>query len=98
MKRTQIQLPDWLFTQARDLARQREISLAELIRRGLEHILAVTPSMSSGRGDDVWELPPALDLGSRRDALEVPSWREAVHMDRLKVAEDDAPYGGGDAQ
>jgi len=84
--------------EARDLARRREISLAELIRRGLEHILAVTPGASRGTTDDAWELPPAMELGSRRDALEESGWREAIHMDRLKVAEEGTPYGRGDAK
>lgn len=41
MIRTQIQLPDELFERAKKVCEAREISLAELARRGLEYILSV---------------------------------------------------------
>lgn len=41
--RTQIQLPDHVFERARELARAKEISLAELARRGIEAILDQYP-------------------------------------------------------
>lgn len=44
MIRTQIQLPDKVFERARQLARAKEISLAELARRGIEAILDQYPS------------------------------------------------------
>ena len=40
MTRTQIQLPDELYKRAKDFAAKRELSLAELTRRGLELFLA----------------------------------------------------------
>lgn len=44
MTRTQIQLPDDLYRRAKELAADREISLAELVRNGLEYMLsALTP-------------------------------------------------------
>ena len=43
MVRTQVQLPDELYEQARRLARQKEISLAEVVRRGVEQLLAIYP-------------------------------------------------------
>jgi len=55
MVRTQIQLPDELYRRARHLAKAREISLAELTRRGLEQILAVYPEPSAP--PDKWEFP-----------------------------------------
>ena len=36
MTRTQIQLPDTLYSQLKDIAEQREMSMAELVRRGME--------------------------------------------------------------
>jgi gamma-glutamylcysteine synthetase len=39
MIRTQIQLPDELYARARRVAKAKEISLAELARRGIEAIL-----------------------------------------------------------
>ena len=41
MERTQIQLPDEVYDRARKLCEAREISLAELARRGIEYILSV---------------------------------------------------------
>ena len=41
MTRKQIQLPDDLYERARKVCESREISLAELVRRGLDYILSV---------------------------------------------------------
>ena len=41
MTRSQIQLPDETFARAKKLCEAREISLAELARRGIEYILSV---------------------------------------------------------
>ena len=49
MKRTQIQLPDALYSAASGLAASKEISLAELVRRGLEYMLSVAPEARSTR-------------------------------------------------
>jgi hypothetical protein len=98
MKRTQVQIPDWLFAAAREVARRQEVSLAELVRRGLEHILNVTPGAMSEPAQNGWALPPAMDLGARDDVLQNPDWREALHMDRLRVAEEGAPYGRSQGQ
>ena len=44
MIRTQIQLPDQVYARARRVARAKEISLAELARRGIETILDQYPA------------------------------------------------------
>jgi len=44
MVRTQIQLPDEVYARARRVAKAKEISLAELARRGIEAILDQYPS------------------------------------------------------
>lgn len=62
MTRTQIQLPDELYRRAKELAADREISLAELVRNGLEYMLtALTPPQT------VREVPqlPKLSLGDK---------------------------------
>ncbi len=61
MRRTQIQLPDDVYDRARKLCKTREISFAELARRGLEYILAVyaTPPGTSGE----WRPPKPRRLG-----------------------------------
>jgi len=61
MTRTQIQLPDDVFAKAKKLCDAREISLAELARRGIEYILSVY-AQEAGKQDD-WQLPKPRNLG-----------------------------------
>jgi len=67
MIRTQIQLPDELYRRAKRVAEQREISLAEMTRRGLELFLARIAPATTPR--DGWEMP-ALDGGGIHTPLE----------------------------
>ena len=55
MTRTQIQLPDELYQRAKAFAAEREISLAEVTRRGLEIFLARYPDV--GTAPKGWSLP-----------------------------------------
>lgn len=61
MIRTQIQLPDDVYARARKVCDAREISLAELSRRGLEYILSVYPAEPNGTGN--WQPPKPRRLG-----------------------------------
>jgi len=80
MIRTQIQLPDELYRRAKLVAEQREISLAEMTRRGLELFLArIAPS---GAPRDGWDLP-TIDGGGIRAPLE--------RLRDLAVAEEERP-------
>ena len=54
MIKTQVQLPDHLYYTAKAIAEQREWSLAEVIRRGLEHMAHAYPLSASGSD---WQLP-----------------------------------------
>jgi hypothetical protein len=54
MIKTQIQLPDELYHTAKAIAEQREWSLAEVVRRGLEHMAAAYPVRPIKKN---WELP-----------------------------------------
>jgi len=60
MTRTQIQLPDELHQEARKLCEEREISLAELARRGIEHMIMV---LIRGNKDIPWLPPEPQSLG-----------------------------------
>jgi hypothetical protein len=93
MKRTQVQIPDTLFKAAKELAEQKEISLAELVRRGLEYVVAVTPGADRPARD--WDLPQPHALGSAED-WDKTGWRERLHTKRLQVAEDATGYGEGE--
>lgn len=61
MTRTQIQLPDDVYARARKVCEAREISFAELSRRGLEYMLSVYAPEPPTKGE--WQLPKPRNLG-----------------------------------
>ncbi len=67
MTRVQIQLPDDLFQRAKTLAAERELSMAEIIRRGLELFLERYPQTPPE--PKKWQLPK-VDGGKIRMPLE----------------------------
>ena len=73
MTRTQIQLPDALYAQAKRVAERHEMSLAELVRRGLEHMLRVYRAPDE-TPDTEWRVPEPLALGEFLAPVE--DWRE----------------------
>lgn len=78
MTRTQILLPDETYRRARQQAEAREISLAELTRRGLELILDQYAPPEAVR--QRWELPLLTGMG----------WA-GLDDDQLKAASRPAP-------
>lgn len=56
MIRTQVQIPDELYNRAKAYSQDREMSLAEVVRRGLELLLDRYPE-SGGRKPDEWVFP-----------------------------------------
>ena len=58
MIKTQIQLPDELYHTAKAIAKEREWSLAEVVRRGIEHMARAYPLRASGRTRKLPVLPP----------------------------------------
>lgn len=75
MIKTQIQLPNTLYKQLKNVASEREWSLAETLRRAAELFLATQPSVTKRSGG--WKLPTARHCG---DFL-VPEekWTELAH-------------------
>ena len=67
MTRTQIQLPDELYQRAKAFAARREVSLAEITRRGLELFLDRFPAEAPKSNH--WTLPK-VDAGGILLALE----------------------------
>jgi hypothetical protein len=49
MVKTQVQIPDDLYRRAKEIAKEREISLAEVMRRGLEYMSRTHPPIPGGR-------------------------------------------------
>lgn len=75
MIRTQIQLPDKMYRDAKRLAQDQEITLAEVIRRGLEHMIRLyPPDRATGKR---WQLPKARHLGPFQAPAD--DWRELAN-------------------
>lgn len=68
MIRTQIQLPDELYQRAKIFAAEREVSLAEITRRGLELFLDRFPESPAPKR--AWKLPK-VDGGGIQVPLKV---------------------------
>ena len=82
MIKTQVQIPEHLYEEARRISREYEMSFAEVVRRGLERMAPAYPPRKQ-RGK--WSLPKPRDLGCRpltaeqlRDTArgegELPDW------------------------
>jgi len=67
MTRTQIQLPDDLYRRAKSFAAARELSLAEVTRRGLELFLDRFPEKEPSSAE--WKIP-TFDGGGMLVSLE----------------------------
>ena len=74
MVRTQIQLPDELYREAKRIAAEQEISLAEVLRRGLEHMQRIYPPRPNDRP---WQPPKPTALGPFR--APGTHWREIAN-------------------
>ncbi len=75
MVRTQIQLPDSLYRQVKRLAKEKEWSLADVLRRGAEYMIQVYPEKRILPGQ--WRLPEGKDLG--KIIAHHSKWREIAH-------------------
>lgn len=79
MIRTQIQLPDELHQRAKAFAAEREISLAEVTRRGIEMFLDRFPNLPVDSSS--WQLPK-IDGGGIKVGLD--SLRELATEDEAQ--------------
>jgi len=76
MLRTQIQLPEPLFAQLKRIAEQRDWSLAELVRRGMEAYVQTCPGPV---GESGWTMPVLRGSGGHLvDPAGVGSEAEAI--------------------
>ena len=88
MIKTQIQMPDALYREAKRLAEEREMSLAELVRRGLEYMIATQPKPGPASG---WKPPTPVRLGLLADPFSDPDWRLRANLH--VAAEGKTRYG-----
>jgi hypothetical protein len=75
MVKTQIQLPDRLYKEAKRVARERELSLAEVVRRGVEYITRVYPPLPES--SKPWQLPPPVHA-KLRDGIRLEDLRDIL--------------------
>jgi hypothetical protein len=75
MVKTQIQIPDRLYHEAKRLAEENEISFAEVVRRGIEHIIRHFPAGRQQPSD--WAPPRPRDLGA--PLAPEADWTELSH-------------------
>jgi len=75
MVKTQVQLPDDLYKEAKRIARERQMSLAEVMRRGIEYMSRVYPPLHSTHA---WSPPKPQHLGPFIAAPD--KWRELANM------------------
>ena len=84
MIKTQIQIPDHLYREAKRIAAEYEMSFADVVRRGLEGVVPAFPPRAEPPGD--WKLPQ-LDLGLQADPFADPDWRAALYASPSYVHE-----------
>ncbi len=72
-----------LYRRAKALAEEREISLAELVRNGLEYMLRVSAQPSEA--STTWSLPDPMPLG-KADPFADADWRVNVHCGHVAEA------------
>lgn len=69
MVKTQVQIPDDLYREAKRVAAEYEMSFAEVVRRSLERTLPAYPPRARE-----WQAPEPLNLGIRCE-IEDDEWR-----------------------
>ncbi|MEO7972743.1 MAG: hypothetical protein ABIU84_04090 [Thermoanaerobaculia bacterium] len=88
MIKTQVQIPDHLFREAKRIAAEYEMSFADVVRRGLERVVPSFPPREGSPTD--WELPQ-LDLGLQADPFTDPDWRPSLYASPMELHEPAAP-------
>lgn len=76
MVKTQVQIPDHLYREGKRIAAEYEMSFADVVRRGLEHVIPSFPPRREAK--KAWKLPQ-LDLGLSCDPFADPDWRERLN-------------------
>jgi hypothetical protein len=80
MIKTQVQIPEQLYLAAKRVAKDREWSLAEVMRRGLEHVVTIYPALD----DETWNLPVVNEGEGPPVTLEAIQLARIEDSDRLQ--------------
>ncbi len=65
MIKTQVQVPDHLYDEAKRIAHDYEMSLAEVFRRALERLAPFYPPRQAASAPTEWQLPTPRRLGAK---------------------------------
>ena len=79
MVKTQIQIPDRLFKEAKQLAEESEMSFAHVVRLGLELVLKSRPLGRKPARE--WQVPKGKAMGL--PMIPEDQWTEAAHEDQF---------------
>ena len=77
MVKTQVQVPDELYKKAKEIAKAKEWSLAEVFRRGLEYMADTHYTESDGE----WKLP-VIDCGDSEGDLTIEEINRLIDEER----------------
>ena len=78
MNKLQIQLPSPLYKQLKQLAKRLDYSMAELLRRGAEHIVILYPHHQDDLpSTNAWALPKPKKMGLNK--LNASQFRQIAH-------------------
>ena len=77
MVKTQVQIPDYLFREAKKMAEESEMSFAHVVRLGLEMVLNTRPA--GRQPGSQWRMPRGKNMGLPLVAEEL--WTEIAHED-----------------
>jgi hypothetical protein len=77
MIKTQVQIPDELFRQAKKVAAEKEWSFAEIVRRGLEYMTNVNRPDRNPKAK--WRLPKPTAMGV--PLVSEDRWTDLSHND-----------------
>jgi hypothetical protein len=77
MVKTQVQIPDHLYKEAKRVAAESEMSFAHVVRLGLEMVLKARPA--GRQAANQWRVPKGKNMGLPRVAEE--HWTEVAHED-----------------
>lgn len=89
MTRTQLQLPDRIYGQAKIYADRREISMAELFRNAIEMYVTVHTAAEPHWTEPAqsWAPPVCRKTGLKADPFADENWRERIYADRAEARE-----------
>lgn len=79
MKKTQVQIPDELFYQAKSIGKELEVSFADLVRRGLEYVVAVHRHSKKSKAG-TWT-PPEIQASRFKESSDTIDLREVLEKD-----------------